>query len=61
MTNRRGAILERNCLLKLFPRDLIDDAYARRILRGAGLSEEILERVLENSNAIVTRVQQIPT
>src|SRR6185503_13878085 len=29
LTNRRGAILERNCILKLMPRDLIEDAMAQ--------------------------------
>lgn len=28
LINRRGAILERNCLLKLIPRDIIDDVLA---------------------------------
>jgi len=39
------------------PHDLIDDATATKVLRGAGIPEEELVSILENSRALVSRVK----
>jgi hypothetical protein len=46
LTNRRGAILVRNCLLQLLPRDLIEDAYdtAQQTLANAAAKDPDGER-----------------
>jgi histidinol phosphatase-like PHP family hydrolase len=39
------------------PNDLIDDSSAARILRGAGIPEEAVSGVLENSKSILNRIR----
>jgi histidinol phosphatase-like PHP family hydrolase len=39
------------------PNDLIDDSFAVKILRGAGISEESLSRVWGNSRSLLQRIK----
>ena len=65
LTNRRGAICLRNCLLQLLPRDMIEDALSacRATVRsGGGLSrQDLVKRVVTAFSGIGVGVRMLET
>lgn len=63
LVNKHGAIAERNCLLKILPRDVVDQAFdmcRKTVAEGAGVDrEEVIRNMMTDFSEIGVSKQQI--